>query len=353
MPQTQKNKPIYITSDFESGNIIVSGIKNREVYLEIKKDPYPKHVKRKYQSWFYFKAGNVKNKNIKFVINNIKLIQLTWEKKNDWDGFNVCYSYDNKKWVRYPTTVIGDEINWTIKPKKNTVWFAFYPPYPFSRTKQFFSNGEIIGHSNMGNPIYMRTFGNGPVKIWIIARQHPGETIGSWIMEGVLKQILKKKKKLAPYTIRLIGNANPDGTILGHWYVNKTGVNLNRDWTDNPKSPEIKVIKKQIHKYGCDLFFDLHGDEGVKKHFLVNPPENQHILHNTINRSINQKDKDFTPKCRYPKTWTTKKMGTADDYWGGITVEGAMKHKLYGKTLQNEPLNIGKDLVETLLELQE
>ena len=129
----------------------------------------------------------------------------------------------------------------------------------------------------------------------------------------------------------------------GVFSINKLFLDLNRDWTDNPKSPEIKVIKKQIHKYGCDLFFDLHGDEGVKKHFLVNPPENQHILHNTINRSINQKDKDFTPKCRYPKTWTTKKMGTADDYWGGITVEGAMKHKLYGKYLKTSVKYLADD----------
>ena len=43
---------------------------------------------------------------------------------------------------------------------------------------------------------------------------------------------------------------------------------------------------------------------------------------------------------------------TLDDYTRGITIEGCMKHPLYNhKTLQNESLKIGKDLLDVLLEI--
>ena len=40
---------------------------------------------------------------------------------------------------------------------------------------------------------------------------------------------------------------------------------------------------------------------------------------------------------------------TLDDYTLGITIEGAMKHPLYNhKTLQDEPIQIGKSLADIL-----
>ena len=43
---------------------------------------------------------------------------------------------------------------------------------------------------------------------------------------------------------------------------------------------------------------------------------------------------------------------TLDDYTKGITIEGAMKHPLFShKTLQDEPLKIGKELADIFVEL--
>ena len=43
---------------------------------------------------------------------------------------------------------------------------------------------------------------------------------------------------------------------------------------------------------------------------------------------------------------------TLDEYSMGITVEGAMKHPLFNhKTIQDEPILIGKQLADILLEL--
>jgi len=343
-----------INSNFESGNIIVNSIQENRAYLEIKKDPYIQDKKQnKYQYWFYFKAKNVLNEKHTFIIQNLQIIPNPWDKNNDWYGLNICYSYDNKTWKRCKTVFTGSEIHWTIKPTKNIIWFAYYPPYTFSRTKKLFGNDKIIGYSHQKNPIYMKTIGKGPITVWVIARQHPGETIGSWMMEGFLKRVKQLGKKLSKhYTIKMIGNANPDGTILGHWYTNAKGLNLNRDWT-NTESKEIKCIKKEFErKNKCDLFFDLHGDEGSFEHFLVASYANKNILHNTINKYLNEKNENFREDNFYPEYYMRNAQGSADDFSKGITVEGAMKHKINGNTIQNEPLEIGKNLADILNILQ-
>ena len=133
--KTRKCKPIKISSNFESGNIIHKSSKcdsklNHIIDLEIREEPYPKYTKRKYKNWFYFKATNMKSKT-KFHINKIR------NYFNDWKGYTVCYSYNNKNWKRLKTRVNIEKkrLVWEINPKKSTMWFAFYPPYPFQSLK--------------------------------------------------------------------------------------------------------------------------------------------------------------------------------------------------------------------------
>ena len=96
--KTKKSKSIEISSNFESGNIIHKKTRDNFVDLEIREEPYPYSTKRKYKNWFYFKASNL-NGTTKFNIGKIR------NYFNDWKGYTVCYSYDNKNWKRFKTTV--------------------------------------------------------------------------------------------------------------------------------------------------------------------------------------------------------------------------------------------------------
>ena len=198
----------------------------------------------------------------------------------------------------------------------------------------------------------MKKIGSGPMKVWLISGQHPGETINSWILEGFVKRIKKHKPQiLEKYTLYIVPNANPDGNQRGNWYVSSNGTNLNRDW-DKFKTLETKAIKKQLDKHGYDLVFDIHGDEEVRNHFLSSSYKNKNPLHNTINRKLNKKHPTFQIKDHYHRKTYNTKSNTLDDYTGGITLEGATKHKLFNhKTLQNEALQIGESLADVLMEL--
>ena len=345
--KTFKKKPLHISSNFESGNIIHKKTTDNIVDLEIREEPYPYSTKRKYKNWFYFKASNLSGKTI-FNIGKIR------NYFNDWKGYTVCYSYDNKNWKRFKTKVNikQKKLTWEINPKKSTMWFAFYPPYPFSKSKKLLPNMKTIGYTKDKNPILMKKIGNGPKRVWLVSGQHSGETINSWILEGFVKRLLERKSSFVKkFTFFIIPNANPDGNKRGHWYVTSKGINLNRDWL-HTKSPEVKAIKKQMEKYGYDIVFDIHGDEGCKNHFLVHSHGCKPPYFDSINKTLNKKNKHFQLKNYYDDVYMKGAKDTLDDYSRGITMEGCMKHPIYNhKTIQDEPLKIGKDLANTLLEL--
>ena len=345
--KTRRSREIIISSNFESGNIVqFTPTINNHVHLEIRGEKYEKKQTNKYRNWFYFKAKNVNNKT-KFTIHDLKNFD------DDWKGYTVCYSYDNKKWKRLPTRVDLKklEMTWKIKPKKSTIWFAYYVPYPYSKSKKLLKNMKVIGKSVKGNAIYMKKIGKGKTKVWLVSGQHPGETINSWILEGFVKRIMERKMLLNKYTFFIIPNANPDGNIKGNWYTTSQGYNMNRNWFNN-KTKEVKIIKKQLNKHGYDLVFDLHGDEGCKKHFLVARLTDKHPLHDKINKKLNKKNKHFQLKNFYDDIYMKTVNDTLDDFTGGITVEGSLKHPLRNnKTLQDEPLKIGYHLAEVLAEI--
>ena len=67
---------------------------------------------------------------------------------------------------------------------------------------------------------------------------------------------------------------------------------------------------------------------------------------------LNKKNKHFQLKNFYDDIYMKTVNDTLDDFTGGITVEGALKHPLRNnKTLQDEPLKIGYHLAEVLAEI--
>ena len=77
--------------------------------------------------------------------------------------------------------------------------------------------------------------------IFIVARAHPVETAGSFVMEGILAELLKPspspevKQLLDYYIIKIIPMINPDGVIIGNSRCNTHGYDLNRQWKEPKK----------------------------------------------------------------------------------------------------------------------
>ncbi|MGM8888509.1 M14 family metallopeptidase, partial [Psychrobacter sp. 1U2] len=127
-------------------------------------------------------------------------------------------------------------------------------------------------------------------KIWITARQHPGETMAEWLIEGLLDSLLDDdnatgKLLLEKANFYIVPNMNPDGSVRGHLRTNAVGTNLNREWS-NPsleKSPEVFHVINKMEATGVDLFYDVHGDEALPYVFLAGsqgtPSYNERLAH--------------------------------------------------------------------------
>ena len=104
----------------------------------------------------------------------------------------------------------------------------------------------------------------------ITARQHPCETVSSFVCENMIKLLVSSselaQKLLKKFTFIVIPMINVDGVIHGNSRTNLLGYDLNRSWedTDPYKSVECHLLWEYFWKIyqendGFVWTFDLHG----------------------------------------------------------------------------------------------
>src|SRR5687768_3571317 len=125
---------IMVNTKFDGGSIEIIDISNpNDIQLSIKAD-----TNSNFRQWFYFQISNVKNQTLFIKLVNIE--QTSY--KEGWQNYKVCMSYDNKNWVRIPTTFDGKTLIFNLIPTTNTVYFAHFEPYPYQR------HLELIGYAS-------------------------------------------------------------------------------------------------------------------------------------------------------------------------------------------------------------
>lgn len=276
--------PITVNTRFDGGSIIVKDIKEQNnLRFSIRND-----TNSHFAQWFYFQLNGVKNQEISCYLD--ELDKTAYPK--GWENYNVCASYDNQNWFRIPSTFADDTLSWSISPTCNSIYFAYFEPYSYTRHQELIANANshpLVKHEQIGltleqRPLDLLTIGNPQArnKIWIIARQHPGETMSEWFMEGLITRLINdqdalSKTLLADCVFYLVPNMNPDGAYNGNLRTNLAGMNLNREWL-NPsleKSPEVYLVREKMLATGVDMFFDIHGDEALPYVFTAGCGDNQ------------------------------------------------------------------------------
>ena len=176
---------------------------------------------------------------------------------------------------------------------------------------------DDLGNTIQGRDLNLLTIGNqaeSDLKVWVIARQHPGETMAEWFMEGFLARLLDPQDPTArtlldKATFYVVPNMNPDGSFLGNLRTNAAGANLNREWLapSVEKSPEVYYVREKMHETGVDLFLDIHGDESLPYNFVAGtegvPTYNERIaqLENIFKTVFQAASPDFQDVHGYPK----------------------------------------------------
>ncbi len=201
-------------------------------------------------------------------------------------------SYDRHTWFRIDTRFDGQVMAADITPETQCVYFAYFEPYSHERHLDLIGRAGASGHvevQHLGQTLDGRDMtllrltdrhSATPIaqkkKIWLIARQHPGETMAEWFVDGFLARLLDgadpiARVLLAKCVFYVVPNMNPDGAVRGNLRTNAAGANLNREWQapSLEKSPEVFLVRQKMLATGVDLCLDAHGDEGLAYNFCV------------------------------------------------------------------------------------
>ncbi|HEU5483029.1 MAG TPA: M14-type cytosolic carboxypeptidase [Sphingomicrobium sp.] len=267
---------ITISSAFDAGNIRVTSQDGDSAELEIVKD----HLSDFYQ-WFYFRLSGGKGREVTLRITNCAGAAYP----HGWPDYRASMSADREEWLRLDgTSYESGTLTLRFTPSEDVVWLAYFAPYSMERHHDLVTSVaslpgvsyRSLGKSLDGQDIDCLVIGEGPLNVWLYARQHPGETMAEWWMEGALEKLTDTDDPVTRMlrkecTIRLVPNMNPDGSRRGHLRTNAAGMNLNREWhaPSAEKSPEVLCVRNAMDDTGVDFAMDIHGDEAIPANFLA------------------------------------------------------------------------------------
>ncbi|TFW00634.1 hypothetical protein E4K72_15205 [Oxalobacteraceae bacterium OM1] len=271
--------PIKISHQFDAGSIeVVRADQPDQIELNIRKDSNSDFLQ-----WFHFRLQGARGQAC--TLRFLNAAQAAYPQ--GWPEYRAVASYDLETWFRVPTRYDGKVLTIDHTPERDSIYYAYFEPFSWERHLRLLGRVERsplgrlqdLGSTLDGRDMSLAVIGEpaaGRKKVWIIARQHPGETMAEWLVEGLVDTLLDaanpvSRKLLQHAVFYIVPNMNPDGSVRGNLRTNAAGANLNREWMEPSleRSPEVFVVRNKIHQVGCDLFLDIHGDEALPYNFVA------------------------------------------------------------------------------------
>ncbi|RYV02545.1 hypothetical protein SOPP22_08435 [Shewanella sp. OPT22] len=326
-----------ISDNFDGGNIQVVNLEDRNnIQLAIRPDEGGEFFQ-----WFNFRFEGEVGSEYTFNIINAGSSSYT----KGWEGYHAVATYDRQSWFRIPTEYVDGQLKIQVELQCEAIQIAYFAPYSYERHLDLVSSVQLhsevslehLGLTLDGRDMTLVKVGDGDASkknIWITARQHPGETMAEWCVEGLLLRLLDQdcpvaKSLLDKANFYIVPNMNPDGSVRGHLRTNAAGINLNREWQSPSleKSPEVYYVTNKMKETGVDLFYDVHGDEGLPYVFVAgaegipNYSERLTELQNDFVSALLMASPDFQTEFGYDKDEPGKANLTVASNWVANTFE--------------------------------
>lgn len=309
---------IEISAAFDSGNIDVLSVSGADAMLAIPHDTHSEFLQ-----WYHFRVSGGKGREL-----TLRLTGLSGSAyPMGWPDYQARVSEDRENWTCAPTTydesADGGTLTIRYTPASDLAWFAYFAPYSMERHHDLVADCALaegvdyrcLGYTLEGQPIDCLEMGEGTKQVWLYARQHPGEAMAEWWMEGALEALIDPTDSVArdlrrQCRLHIVPNCNPDGSRAGNLRTNTAGTNLNREW-DNPtaqKAPEVLAIRNAMDETGVDFAMDVHGDEAIPGVFLAgfegipSLKEDQLAGFARYSAILDRRTPDFQTRRGYPKT---------------------------------------------------
>ena len=225
-----------------------------------------KKKEEKHIGWHHTKEEVAYSQNFLYNFNNGKRnyyytlsFEYTFEYNNDEVYFanSIPFTYSN---------LINDLNGYTIKENEK---------YNFFDRKKLCSTltGNDVDYFIINNDTNILNHEkdniNNKKGIILFARQHPGETVSSWVLKGAYEFLMGFNEEANylrdNFIIKIIPMVNVDGVICGNSRTSLAGCDLNRRWV-NPDEflhPEIYSLKELIMNFNnsvkIEYIIDFHG----------------------------------------------------------------------------------------------
>lgn len=225
------------------------------------------------------------------------------------------------------------EVSWVIPHPEPLTEVALCYPYgraevdALVRKSAGYWRADEIGLTQSGHPIqrlscdYGQAGGHAP-GVYLVARQHAGETPGSWVLDGFLDRFAREKK--GGYVVWSVPLMDGDGVERGEYGKDAFPYDLNRAWGRPPMRHETLVVQHDMQRWAqrCKprLALDFHapgGCEGKGMYVYVPDPEKQpsehkeavswaNVFANTLGPEFAAED--FARVGRYASRWETARF---------------------------------------------
>ena len=269
-----------IDSSFASGNGVCVDI-SPEGRIDVEIEP---DQGTEIRQWFCFDLYDARDRDCRIRLVNAGRASF----QGGWKDYRACASADGTNWFRVETEFDGQALTIRHRPRRNRIRLAYFAPYTMARHYRLlarcagstFATVDSLGRSLDGQKISLVTIGNDAAAAkpicWFIARQHPGEAMAEWWIEGMLERLLDPRDQQArrlreQAVIHIVPNMNPDGTRRGHLRTNAAGQDLNRAWAEPSleTTPEVFLVRRRMAEGAVDFCLDVHGDETLPYSFLT------------------------------------------------------------------------------------
>jgi murein tripeptide amidase MpaA len=327
-----------ISSAFDAGAIdVVAATDPADLQVALRADSHAE-----FRQWFHFRLQGARERAARIRFVNAAAATYV----DGWRGYQAVASYDRDDWFRVPTTFDGTELVIDHMPLTDSVYYAYFEPYSWERHLALLGRADAsprarvtdVGATLDGRDLNVVTVGTdapGRKSLWVIARQHPGETMAEWYVDGMLERLLDPadpvaRRILERAVVRIVPNMNPDGSVRGNLRTNAAGANLNREWMapTRERSPEVFHVRAAMQASGVDAFLDVHGDEGLPYVFtdgnerLPTYTPRMEALERGFCAALAAANPDFQTVHGYPSNKETKVNLTVASKWVGHTYGG-------------------------------
>ncbi len=254
---------------------------------------------------WYFQVHADPGSDLTLILQNFDNVWNSRKSSPISDRTNCYLSVDGKNWrdIRAQKTA-DNRLKFTVHMEQESLYIARMEPYTLSDLHAFLDDIQdhplvdisTIGKTVEGRELEIVRVGveEAPYRVFIRARAHPWEAGGNWVVQGLIRSLLKKDdqnaKYLDTYCLYILPMANKDFVVHGRTRFNALGMDLNRKW-DQPADPQLSPENHALERWLANMIdqgkrphlaFDLHNDNGGKIHISRPNIELERYLKNMV-----------------------------------------------------------------------